>query len=411
MNERRTRAALISVDPGFQDLVRHTLADPDVGVDLALEFAVGFSDFDEEQVARIRENAPDIVVVDLADDPDLGVKFIQFLSELAGSRKVIATGPALEPGLLLAAMRAGISDYLPKPVSPEAFSEALARASSQLGKGVERDRKPGQLFTFFSSKGGSGSTSIAANTAIVLHRLTGKRTLLVDLDLELGEVALVMGVQPRFNFVDLVQNFHRMDAGLLASYIEQHSSGVHLLSAPFHPERTEAVTGEEIRRILHFLRQQYDYLVVDTPKSFAPTTFAAIDQSDAVFVIASLDIPSLRNIQRGLPLLKRALPRGEDQLRLVINRYQADGDITLDDVENTLGLKVFGTIANDYEAVIGSINTGKPVVLNGTSSYSRDVRTLVGRLTGFKGDDAGKKGGVVGRLMGRLRDRSGEKKQ
>ena len=143
MSERRTRAALISVDPGFQDLVRHTLADPDVGVDLALEFAVGFSDFDEEQVARIRENAPDIVVVDLADDPDLGVKFIQFLSELAGSRKVIATGPALEPGLLLAAMRAGISDYLPKPVSPEAFSEALARASSQLGKGVERDRKPG----------------------------------------------------------------------------------------------------------------------------------------------------------------------------------------------------------------------------------------------------------------------------
>ena len=244
----------------------------------------------------------------------------------------------------------------------------------------------------------------------MLHRLTGKRTLLVDLDLELGELSLVMGVQPRFNFVDLVQNFHRMDSGLLSSYIEQHSSGVHLLSAPFHPERTEAVSGEEIRRILHFLRQQYDYLVVDTPKSFAPTTFAAIDQSDAVFLIASLDIPSLRNIQRGLPMLKRALPRGEEQLRLVINRYQSEGDITLDDVENTIGLKVFGTIANDYEAVIGAINTGKPVVLNGTSSYSRDVRGLVGRMTGLKGDE-GKKGGVVGRLMGRLRDRSGEKEK
>ena len=410
MSQRRPRAALISVDGVFQDLVRHTLADPEAGVDLALEFAVRFAEFDEEQVARIRENAPEIVVVDLTDDPDLGVKFIQFLSELGGGRKVIAAGPALEPGLLLAAMRAGISDYLPKPVSPESFTEALARASSQLGKGAEKDRKPGQLFTFFSSKGGAGSTSIAANTAIVLHRLTGKRTLLVDLDLELGELSLVMGVQPRFNFVDLVQNFHRMDSGLLSSYIEQHSSGVHLLSAPFHPERTEAVSGEEIRRILHFLRQQYDYLVVDTPKSFAPTTFAAIDQSDAVFLIASLDIPSLRNIQRGLPMLKRALPRGEEQLRLVINRYQSEGDITLDDVENTIGLKVFGTIANDYEAVIGAINTGKPVVLNGTSSYSRDVRGLVGRMTGLKGDE-GKKGGVVGRLMGRLRDRSGEKEK
>jgi pilus assembly protein CpaE len=410
MSQRRPRAALISVDGSFQDLVRHTLADPEVGVDLALEFAVRFAEFDEEQVARIRENAPEIVVVDLTDDPDLGVKFIQFLSELGGSRKVIAAGPALEPGLLLAAMRAGISDYLPKPVSPESFTEALARASSQLGKGAEKDRKPGQLFTFFSSKGGAGSTSIAANTAIVLHRLTGKRTLLVDLDLELGELSLVMGVQPRFNFVDLVQNFHRMDSGLLSSYIEQHSSGVHLLSAPFHPERTETVSGEEIRRILHFLRQQYDYLVVDTPKSFAPTTFAAIDQSDAVFLIASLDIPSLRNIQRGLPMLKRALPRGEEQLRLIINRYQSESDITLDDVENTIGLKVFGTIANDYEAVIGAINTGKPVVLNGSSSYSRDVRSLVGRMTGLKGEES-KKGGVVGRLMGRLRDRSGEKEK
>jgi pilus assembly protein CpaE len=71
-------------------------------------------------------------------------------------------------------------------------------------------------------------------------------------------------VQPRFNFVDMVQNFHRMDADLLASYIERHESGVHLLSAPYQPEKAEVVTGEEIRRILQFLRKHYDYLVVDT---------------------------------------------------------------------------------------------------------------------------------------------------
>src|SRR5690606_20229798 len=124
----------------------------------------------------------------------------------------------------------------------------------------DRTRQPGQLFTFFSSKGGSGSTTIATNIAIVIHRLTSKRTLLVDLDLELGEVALLLGAEPRFNFVDLVENFHRMDSGLLASYIEQHASGVHLLPAPFHPQPASVASGDETRRILQFLRQHYDYI-------------------------------------------------------------------------------------------------------------------------------------------------------
>lgn len=409
MTDQRLRAALISTDPAFQDQVRHHLADPESGVELALEFPVGFNEFDETQVEHLRKVQPDVVIVDLQDDPDLGIKFVQFLNDTSNFR-VIAVGPTLEPQLLLAAMRAGIGDYLPKPVTHEAMAEALERITNQLGRQTERARKPGKIYTFFSSKGGSGSTTVAANTAIVLHRLTGKRTLLVDLDLELGEVALVLGIQPRFNFVDLVQNFHRMDSGLLASYIEQHESGVHLLSAPFHPERAEVVSPEQIRKILQFLRQHYDYLVVDTPKSFSAMTFAAIDQSDEIFVVANLDLPSLRNIQRGLPMLKRALPRGEEQIRLVVNRYSDDVDITLHDVERTLGLKVFCTLANDFVSVIDSINRGKPVVLNGKSPYSQGIKTLVAQVTGLRPKDEREGKGVMGRVMGRFRSKPEGKK-
>jgi pilus assembly protein CpaE len=409
MTDQRLRAALISTDPAFQDQVRHHLADPESGVELALEFPVGFNEFDETQVEHLRKAVPDIVIVDLQDDPDLGIKFVQFLNDTS-SFKVIAVGPELAPQLLLAAMRAGIGDYLPKPVTHEALAEALERLAGQLGRQGERARKPGKIYTFFSSKGGSGSTTVAANTAIVLHRLTGKRTLLVDLDLELGEVALVLGIQPRFNFVDLVQNFHRMDSGLLASYIEQHESGVHLLSAPFHPERAEVVSPEQIRKILQFLRQHYDYLVVDTPKSFSAMTFAAIDQSDQIFVVANLDLPSLRNIQRGLPMLKRALPRGEEQIRLVVNRYEDDSDITLHDVERTLGLKVYHTLSNDFASLIDSINRGKPVVLNGKSPYSQDIKTLVAQVTGLRPHEDRDAKGVMGRVMGRFRSKSEGKK-
>ena len=386
MDGRTFRAALISTDPEFRAQV-HSAFDRqrDLDVSVALEIPARFSAFDEELVSRLRESAPNIMVVDVQDDPELGVKFIQFLADTAPGVRVIAAGPTLSSELLLAAMRAGVSDFLTKPVETGQFLAAVERVTGQLGRaaGGEAARKPGQILAVFGAKGGAGATTFASNLAIIVHRLTGKKTLLVDLDLELGEVALLLGVQPRFNFIDMVQNFHRMDAGLLASYIDQHSSGVHLLSAPYHPERAEQVSGDEIRRILHFLRGHYDYIVVDTSKSFSPTTMAAFDQSDQVFLVTTVDLPSLRNIQRGLPMLKRVLRRGEEQVRLVVNRYHDDNPISLDDVRKAVGLKVYWTISNDYEAVMDSINSGKPIVLNGKSAYAQDMRALGSEFAGL----------------------------
>jgi pilus assembly protein CpaE len=347
------------------------------------------------------------VVIDLSDDPSLGVRFAQFLAEHSRGQRLIAAGPTLEPELVLGIMRAGAVDYLLKPVSTEQLSAAVRRVEQLMGKPEKQSaREPGRLFTFFSAKGGSGATTVATNAAITVHQLTGKKTLLVDLDLQLGEVALTLGVEPRFNFVDLIKNFHRMDANLLASYIEQHESGVNVLSAPFQPEQTEEVSGEDIRRVLHFLRQHFDYVIVDTSKSFSPGTIAAFDQSDAVYIVSVVDLPSLRNIQRALPLLRRVLRRGNDQIRLVVNRYQPDDLISPEEVERTLGLKVYWKLRNDYTAVMGSLNSGKPIVLNGTSAYSQDVRALAADLAGMPAG-SGKQGGLKG-LFGKLRNRSKE---
>jgi len=219
--------------------------------------------------------------------------------------------------------------------------------------------------------------------AISLHRLTRGKVLLVDLDLELGETALLLGVEPRFSFVDLVRNFHRVDAGLLASYIERHDSGVELLSAPFHPAKAETVTGDQIRQILHFLKQHYDWVVVDTSKSFTPPTLATFEQADSVFLVTTVDLPSLRNITRCLPLLERmGQVKGDDWLRIVVNRYQASDPITLKEIHKTLGIPVYWTLANDYESVMNSINSGKPVVLSEKSAFARDMKALVADVTG-----------------------------
>jgi pilus assembly protein CpaE len=360
----------------------------------ALEITAPFEGFGDDQIRALRQLNPELVILDLADSPELGIKFAQFLSDSLPGIRYVASGPTLSPDHLLTAMRAGVVDYLPKPVAPESFRSALDRVR-HLGGGGAKDgpKQPGKLYAFYSPKGGSGTTTTATNFAVVLQRLTGKKVLLVDLDLELGEIALLLGVQPRFNFVDMVQNFHRMDADLLASYIERHESGVHLLSAPYQPEKAEVVTGDEIRRILQFLRKHYDFLVVDTSKSFSPATLAALEQADLAFIVTNVDLASLRNLQRGLPLLKRMLGRGESHIRLVVNRYHPDNDISLDDVQRTLGMTVFRTLSNDYEGVSRSISTGKPIVLNGNSKFSVDIKALGAEVTGLRG-----KGGDRGRL-------------
>jgi len=394
MEERTIKSAVISTDQGLRELLRKVVGAEDLGITVGLEVIVPFPEINDSHLEQLRQLAPDLIFLDVSDDPIMGLKFAQFLIEGAPNRRIIGLGEPLTPDLLLQAMQAGVSEYLPKPVSEDKVQDAIDRIARKFGHRVEeRRREPGKLLAFFSPKGGAGSTCVATNTAISLHRLTRGKVLLVDLDLELGETALLLGVEPRFSFVDLVRNFHRVDAGLLASYIERHDSGVELLSAPFHPAKAETVTGDQIRQILHFLKQHYDWVVVDTSKSFTPPTLATFEQADGVFLVTNVDLPSLRNITRCLPLLERmGQVKGDDWLRIVVNRYQASDPITLKEIERTLGIPVYWTLANDYEAVMNSINSGKPVVLSEKSAFARDMKAFVTDVTGSAPSRSSKSG-------------------
>ena len=401
--EKQTlRSAIVSNDAALRNAIKQVVQGSDRGVTVEAEIAVPLTSFGDEQLRTLRNANPDLVFLDLESDPGLGTKLVQFLAESNPGQKFIALGPLLSPELFMAAMRAGVTDYLQKPVDQKELAGALDRVAHKVGwASGAKTRQPGLIYSFFSPKGGSGSTTVATNTAVMLHRLTGKRTLLLDLDLELGEAALFLGVQARFNFIDLVQNFHRLDAGLLQSYIEKHESGIELLSAPYHPEKAETVSADQIRRILQFLRQHYDYIVVDTSKSFSPDTLATFEQSDLVFLVSSADLPSLRNIQRGLPMMKRMLVKGQDQVRLVVNRYNPRDAISLDDIHKALGIPVYWTLSNDYEAVVRSVNSGKPIVLDGSSRYGKDLKAFAAGVAGLQA--ARSNGNGFRRLLGRFR--------
>ena len=386
-NAQLPRAALISSDSTFVSQVKQLLTGPERPLSLELELTAPLYQFGEQQVQALRAVVPELIILDLEESQELGIQLAQYLVDLNPAQLFIATGPVLSSEQLMLAMRAGVSDYLPKPVSLEDLRAAAIRTAHKLRKpDGEKQRQPGKILSFFSPKGGSGSTTLAANLAILIHRTTKGKTLLMDLDLELGESALILGIKPRFNLVDFVDNFRRMDAGLLASYIDHHTSGIDLLAAPVEPDKAESVTADHVRRILAFLRQHYDYIIVDSPRSFAPTTLAVFEQADPLFLVSIADLQSLRNIQRGIPMFKKVLTRWDEQIRLILNRYDPRDVVSVEDVERSLGLKVFWKISNDYEAVTSSVTAGKPIVLNGGSPYTRDLAGLASLVTGVRGD-------------------------
>ncbi|MEZ4415823.1 MAG: AAA family ATPase [Gemmatimonadota bacterium] len=375
------KAALFSIDPTLRADLARAIAGQDA-VTVAMEVDAPFTDIEARHLDQLDALNPELAFLDLEHNPSIGLRFAQFLIESNPSRKLIGFGPDLSPELLLSAMQAGISEYMEKPIDEAAVRDAIERVIRKLGKKApEGSKSPGKLLVVFSPKGGSGSTTLATNLAVELHRLTRKRTLLVDLDLELGETALTLGIEPKFSVADLLRNFHRVDSDLLASYIDRHDSGLDVLAAPYAPADPQSADVDRVAQILDFLRGPYEFVVVDAPKSFNAPTVAALQAASEVLLVTTPDLASVRNLARCLPLL-RELRRSaaDDSLRLILNRFDAREIISETEIEKALGLETYWTVANDYRAVIGALNAGRPVVDDARSAFARDLRGLAGEI-------------------------------
>lgn len=393
-------AVAISADGDFTEMLRARLEEGRTHVVFEKSITAPFTEIDDSHLEQLRSLKPDVAFLDLESDPHVGLKFAQFVIDSNLASATIAFGSEDAPEIILAAMQAGVTEFVGKPVETEKLDGAIERVLRKSGRHVERvAAQPGRVIMVFSAKGGTGSTTVASNLAIEVHRLTRKKTLLVDLDLELGESALVLGVEPRFSVVDLMKNFHRVDSGLLASYIERHDTGVEILSAPYQPADYEAVSSERVRQVLSFLKQHYDYIIVDSPKTFTPATLGALEDADEVYLITTADIPSLRNLTRCLQLVRSFGRRKSDEwIRLLVNRFDPHQAITIPEIEKTLEMDVFWTLRNDYRAVMNSINAGRPAVADRKSTFAKDIRSLASKVTGTQ--VAEESGGWLSGLFG-----------
>lgn len=391
------RGAVVSADKALLDVARGAAEELFVEWSLILDPTASARD---DAFGALSDTGPQIVLIDLDGDPQAGVSLAAKISEVAPDVVLLSTGGDVEASTLIEGMRAGFREYLPKPVNQQDLTMAISRAN---GSAQRPARQPGKLFTFFSAKGGTGTTTVATNVGIHMHQATSRSTLLVDLDTDLGEIASFLGIEARFNLVDLMKNFHRMDADLLASYIERHESGVHVLSAPFQPEPGQQLTGELAKAVLAFLRSHYDYVIVDASKSLTPGALAAVREADEVVLIVNLDIPSIRNLKRSLAVLKEGVLEDPERVKVVINRYNPKSLISVEDLEETLGTRVHHTLSNDYHSVIEAISTSRPIVMNKECRYSKEIRELAAGLAGVPASEGSTREPLLRALTAPLR--------
>lgn len=388
-------AAVVSADPALRRAIGESGA-----VSLALELPVAATDVGVEELEALEAARPELVVVDLGDDVQLGLRLVQFLAESAPGRAVLVTGPAPSAELLLEAMRAGAAEYLESPPTPAAVGEVVGRLARRLGSPAPagEPERPGRVFAFVGVKGGMGTTMLASNVAVELRRRSGAEVLLADFRFGLGDAAVHLGLSPRFNVLDLIDSLHRIDPGLLASFVESDESGVKLLSSPGEEEKIAAVEPERVRDVLRYLRTQFAYTIVDAPDPYSPHAREIFAEADRIFLVATPEVPALRNVERVLPILRGKEGAQPREVRLVVNRFVPSRSVPAEEIERLVGVEVQRTVTNDYESVTRSINEGDPVVRSRTA-IARDLAKLAADLHGEAEAAAPARAGGLSRLL------------
>lgn len=314
-----------------------------------------------------REDDIEVVVLGPNMAMDVGLDTARRLAGVAAPVGVVAVAGDFSPRVLREAMKAGVRDVLPDDVGDDELRDAVMEARAQTRELISRDGTPpdteaeeaGTVVTVFSSKGGCGKSVVACNLAILLSAATDDDVALVDLDLESGDLAIMLQVLPALTLYDAAEKLDRLDTEALAGYLAHHDAGVELLAAPPEPSLAGAVSGDAVRRILGLLRNSHPYVVIDSPASFTDQLLAGLDASDELVLVTTLDVPSVKNLKLSMETLDQ-LGWDRDRLRLVLNRADSQVGLKVKDVERTLGTTIDVRVPSSRDVPL-SVNEGEPM--------------------------------------------------
>ena len=257
----------------------------------------------------------DIVVVDVDDDPGPALELMERVS--SNGSTVIAYSERADSRILVRCMQAGAREFLSPPFDSNTLAEAMARVSARRTSARPRRTKLGELLIFVGAKGGSGVTTIASSFALSLARESGKRVVLLDLALPLGDAALQLGLKGQYSTADALLNFGRVDSNFLSTLLVKHDSGLQVLAAPdkYAPFKT---SDEAVSRLLAVSRQDFDYVVVDGGPRPGLSLMSLIENAARIYLVAQATVPDLR---RANCMIARFIEADDPRLEVVLNRF------------------------------------------------------------------------------------------
>lgn len=309
----------------------------------------------------LRRQQPEVVLMDIEESDEETMLQIESALKLAPSTHAVLVSPDQSTTLLMRAMRAGVREILPAPMTAESLKLAINHARGHLSLAKPQDIKVGQVIAMIPAKGGAGATFLAANLAFALSKL-GKRVAVLDLNLYFGDLILFMGSHKvASNLFDLARQGERLDAALLDSSMLKVSDHLHILAASDTPEHASEISTTGLDRLIELARNQYDFVVLDLSSMLDQVTLKALDFADNIYLTMQLNLPSLHAAKRIVAFFRdRGYP--PDKLGIVVNRFEKGGYISLEDVAKTTHSKIDRTIQNSFSAVSASVNQGIPIL-------------------------------------------------
>jgi pilus assembly protein CpaE len=348
----------------------------------------------EDRRSGIETAGPDVVVVDIRADASSGMAAIERLRAGHPTVAIFAVAGSADSDLILQAMRAGANEFFPwnpggasqaSKTMEESFHGAVRRMAARHAAATAGARQPCVTHVFLGAKGGAGTTTVAVNCAVELARLTKRPTAILDLKPCLGEVALFLGVRPRFTVLDAIENLHRLDRDFLRELMARHKSDLDILAGSEQFDRPNAQDAGAIEELLRVLSRLYDNIIIDAGNMINACAVSALYAADTIFLVTNPDVPSIRNAQRLVDRV-RQLGAGSERVKILLNRVSDQNLIAPKQIETALGYGIHHTFSSDYRTVSTALNSGVPLSLSNNSELASQFGSFTRQLLGVHDD-------------------------
>jgi pilus assembly protein CpaE len=337
----------------------------------------------------------DLFIVDARQDASAAMARVESLRAASATSAIFVVAREPNPDVIVQSMRAGANEFFTFPPPEETFFESVRRSAAR--RTAAGQGQAATTLVFFGAKGGAGTTTVAVNCAVELARLSGQRTIIVDLKPGLGEVGLFLGVRSRYTLVDALDNMSRLDAEFLRELAAKHKSGLEILAGSDNFERPSSADGPAIEEILRHLREEYEYVVIDAGSQINTGVAASLFTADTIGLVANPDVPSIRNAQRLLDRI-RQMGASPDRVRLLLNRAAEPFPIPPAQIEAAVGHPIDHMFPSDYKTVSGALNSGVPLALTGSTPLAAQFDSFTRRMLEAEGtvtSDASPGTGVI----------------